>query len=69
MMNLMKAITAIMFAATLLWSTTAIAHPPDASAPSHHHQSPSAGACAYACALLGHGDSTYDDCGQCSCGG
>ena len=71
MMNLMKAITAIMFVATLLWSTTAIAHPSQASAPSHYHGSSSAGACSYSCTLMGHGGSTYTggNCGTCSCWG
>ena len=69
MMNL-KAITAIVFAAALLWSTTAIAHPSQASAPSHYHGSSSAGACSYSCTLMGHGGSTYDDCDdECSCWG
>ena len=72
MLNLTKGITAILLAAALLWSTTAIAHPSQASAPSHYHHSDSSGACAYSCTLKGHGGSTFDDygdCGECSCWG
>ena len=70
MMNL-KAITAIVFAAALLWSTTAIAHPSQASGSSHGHHSTSSGACAYSCVLLGHGSSAYTggSCGTCTCWG
>ena len=74
MLNLSKGTIAILLAAALSWSSTAIAHPPEASAPSHGHHSSSAGACAYTCSLLGHGGSTFDkhdgsSCGDCSCWG
>ena len=71
MLNLSKGIIAILLAAALSWSSTAIAHPSGASAPAHGHQSTSSGACAYTCTLLGHGGSTYTggNCGTCSCWG
>ena len=72
MLNLSKGTIAILLAAALSWSSTAIAHPPEASAPSHGHHSSSADACAYSCTLLGHGGSTFTqqgNCGTCTCWG
>ena len=72
MLNLSKGTIAILLVAALSWSSTAIAHPSGASAPSHYHDSDNADACAYSCTLLGHGGSTFDgdECGgECSCWG
>ena len=76
MLGLSKGIIAILLAAALSWSSTAIAHPSQASAPAHGHHNSSSGACAYSCTLAGHGGSTFDSdehegspCGDCSCWG
>ena len=76
MLNLSKGIIAILLAAALSWSSTAIAHPSQASGSSHHSHNTSSSACAYSCSQAGHGSSAFDEhshggspCGECSCWG